>query len=379
MAGEGGAPLYERIKAELRAAIGRGEYEPGSPFVTQRELCERYGVSTTTAVKALNDLVAEGLLIRRQGRGTFVAEPAARQIRSTSGNSIACIVHGLNAAHVSNVVSGVESVCAELGYRMYLSDTARQDVAASPQREAQALREALDSGVAGIVLYPVEGHHNTDLLTEVKRHEIPMVLVDRYRPELPTDAVIVDNFSIGYQLTQHLVAAGHERILTLWSETDVTSVRDRLTGHVQALRDSGLTVRPEFTSLRPYQQLPQEQRLAMLKPVLEGDEPPTAVLCANGYVVAAAAKDLVALGKDVPTDIALAGMDDAGPFDLLPLTTVSAHLPSHELGVESMRLLSGRIDGTSASLPPRQITLSTSIHTHDSGSGYLRAVGSESA
>ncbi|MEV6266736.1 hypothetical protein AB0L64_06205 [Kribbella sp. NPDC051936] len=52
--------------------------------------------------------------------------------------------------------------------------------------------------------------------------------------------------------------------------------------------------------------------------MLDSDEPPTAVLRANGYVVAAAANDLVALGKDVPTDIALAGMDDAGPCDLLP-------------------------------------------------------------
>lgn len=81
----------------------------------------------------------------------------------------------------------------------------------------------------------------------------------------------------------------------------------------------------------------------MLRPVLESAEPPTAVLCcANGYVVAAAAKDLVALGNDVPADIALAGMDDAGPFDLLPLTT-----------------------------------LSTSTHTHHSGFGNLRAVSSE--
>src|SRR5215831_2760316 len=125
MAGEErGAPRYQQIKDELRAAVARGEYEPGSPFVTQRELCARYGVSTTTAVKALNDLVAEGLLIRRQGRGTFVAERAERAGGPGTPRTIACIVHGLRGTHVSTVVSGVESVCAELGYRMYLTDTA---------------------------------------------------------------------------------------------------------------------------------------------------------------------------------------------------------------------------------------------------------------
>ncbi|GAA4202228.1 GntR family transcriptional regulator [Actinocatenispora rupis] len=371
----GGAPLYQRIKAELRAAVGRGEYEPGSPFVTQRELCERYGVSTTTAVKALNDLVAEGLLVRRRGRGTFVAEQAERTAGSGAPSAVACIVHGLPGAHVSNLVSGVESVCSELGYRMYLADTARRDVHASPGREARALQEAIDSDVAGIVLYPVEGQHNMELLGEVQRRGIPLVLVDRYRTDIPTDAVVVDNFAIGYQLTRHLIDAGHERILTLWSETKVTSVQDRLTGHVQALRERGLPIIPALTALRPYGEQPESVRLALLQSALDSAEPPTAALCANGYVVANVAKDLVSLGRTVPGDVELAGMDDAGPFDLLGLTTVAAELPSNEMGATAMRLLAERIAGTTDG--PRHVTLPTGVHTRDATSGYLRAVGGE--
>jgi DNA-binding LacI/PurR family transcriptional regulator len=389
MAGEEGerAPRYQQIKAALRAAVARGDHEPGTPFITQRQLCERYGVSTTTAVKALNDLVAEGLLVRRQGRGTFVAEPrpaAAGPAERTatpapgSDRSVVCIVHGLNGPHVSTIVTGVESVCAESGYRMYLADTARSDIAASPRREAGALQEAVDSGVAGIVLYPVQGQHNTELLTELARGAVPIVLVDRYRPEIPTDTVTVDNFAVGYEVTRQLIAAGHERILTLWSETEVTSVRDRLSGHVQALREHQLPVRPDLTSLRAYDPLPQPARLALLRSALESAAPPTAALRANGYVAAAAAKDLVALGRSVPGDIELAGMDDAGPSDLLPLTTVAARLPSHDLGVRAMRLLLSRIDGSSEDPGPQLITLPAAVHTHDAASGYLRAVSGES-
>lgn len=381
MAGDdrGRAPRYQQIKTELRAAVARAEYEPGTPFVTQRELCERYGVSTTTAVKALNDLVAEGLLVRRQGRGTFIAEPPERTTSPARGSerSVVCIVHGLNGPHVSTVVTGVESVCAESGYRMYLADTARSDIAASPRREAEALREAVGSGVAGIVLYPVQGQHNSELLTELSQGRIPIVLVDRYRPEIPTDTVTVDNFAVGYELTRHLIAGGHERILTLWSETEATSVRDRLSGHIQALREHDLPIRPDLTSLRPYQPLPEPARLALLRSVLESAAPPTAALCANGFVVAAAAKDLVASGRSVPGDVELAGMDDAGPFDLLPLTTVAARLPSYELGAQAMRLLISRIDGSAGHPGPRHITLPTAVHTHDSTSGYLRAVSGE--
>ncbi|MBD0420224.1 GntR family transcriptional regulator [Streptomyces sp. TRM S81-3] len=58
--------------------IARGEYRPDAPFTTRREICERFEVSMGTAVRVLNELVQEGVLVRRRGRGTFVAEAAMR-------------------------------------------------------------------------------------------------------------------------------------------------------------------------------------------------------------------------------------------------------------------------------------------------------------
>src|SRR6185437_1363988 len=106
------APLYRRIKRDLRAAIARNEYRSDTPFVTQRELCERYGVSTTTAVRALNELVMEGVLVRQRGRGTFVADNATSRPVGRD-RTVACIIHGLEGPHNSAVVSGVETVCGE--------------------------------------------------------------------------------------------------------------------------------------------------------------------------------------------------------------------------------------------------------------------------
>jgi len=192
---------------------------------------------------------------------------------------------------------------------------------------------------------------------------------------VPTDVVVVDNFQTGYDLSRHLLAAGHERILTLWSETDVTSVWDRLSGHVQALREAGIPLRPEFTALRNYFDMPEPGRHALLRSVLDAPQPPTAALCSNGFVVARAAKDLVALGLSVPTDFELAGMDDDGPIDLLSLTAFAAQLPNRELGVRAMRLLADRIAGTAGTSGPQRITLPTTVRARDTAAGYLRAVG----
>ena len=69
----GPVPLYYRLREALRARILSGELAPGSPIPTENELIERYGVSRTTVREAILPLVQEGLLYRKQGKGTFVA------------------------------------------------------------------------------------------------------------------------------------------------------------------------------------------------------------------------------------------------------------------------------------------------------------------
>jgi GntR family transcriptional regulator, arabinose operon transcriptional repressor len=367
------APLYHRIKEDLRAAIRRRDYTTGAPFITQRELCERYGVSTTTAIRALNDLVAEGILVRRRGQGTFVAEPTEPELAprpdGTRPRTVGCIVHGIGGPHVTGIISGVESMCSELGYQMVLADSN-----GSPEREARALQEMVRADVSGVVAYPVQGRANIDAYGQLRNVSIPLVLVDRYLPELATDAVLPDHFAIGYEVTNRLVELGHRNLAMLWSETESTSVQERLSGHERSLREHGLPVRPGLTVTRRYWSEAEGTHPSLLRDLLADSDPPSVLLCANGYVLAAAAINLMDLGIEFPEQIELAGMDDAGPFEPLPITTVAAVLPSRELGREAMRLLAERIATGERQDDGRRIVLPISLSTRESAVGYLRAV-----
>ena len=66
-------PLYRDIAARLRDALAGGEWKPGAAIPAERRLATRFGVSIGTLRKAIDELVAANLLIRQQGRGTFVA------------------------------------------------------------------------------------------------------------------------------------------------------------------------------------------------------------------------------------------------------------------------------------------------------------------
>ncbi len=70
-------PKYYQIREILREQIA--SWPAGKPIPSEAELCQTYGVSRTTARKALDDLTHEGLLYRVQGKGTFVVVPKLRE------------------------------------------------------------------------------------------------------------------------------------------------------------------------------------------------------------------------------------------------------------------------------------------------------------
>lgn len=68
-----GTPLYQQVKQALLSALAAGEWKQGEAIPPEKPLAERFGVSIGTLRKAIDDLTAENILVRHQGRGTFVA------------------------------------------------------------------------------------------------------------------------------------------------------------------------------------------------------------------------------------------------------------------------------------------------------------------
>lgn len=74
-------PLYQQIKALILNGLQQGEWKPGEVIPSEFELAARCKVSQGTVRKAIDELAAGHLLVRRQGRGTFVATHAEQQVQ----------------------------------------------------------------------------------------------------------------------------------------------------------------------------------------------------------------------------------------------------------------------------------------------------------
>ncbi len=75
------SPLYQQIKGLILQSLEAGEWKPGEAIPSEMDLAARFRVSQGTVRKAIDELAAENLVVRRQGKGTFVATHAEQHVR----------------------------------------------------------------------------------------------------------------------------------------------------------------------------------------------------------------------------------------------------------------------------------------------------------
>jgi len=75
------SPLYQQIKALILQSLQAGEWKPGEAIPSEMDLAARFRVSQGTVRKAIDELAAENLVLRRQGKGTYVATHAEQHVR----------------------------------------------------------------------------------------------------------------------------------------------------------------------------------------------------------------------------------------------------------------------------------------------------------
>jgi GntR family transcriptional regulator len=75
------SPLYQQIKVLILQSLQSGEWKPSAAIPSEMELAARFKVSQGTVRKAIDELAAENLLVRRQGKGTFVATHAEQHVQ----------------------------------------------------------------------------------------------------------------------------------------------------------------------------------------------------------------------------------------------------------------------------------------------------------
>jgi GntR family transcriptional regulator len=102
-------PLYEQAANALREDMRKGVFHSGNRLPTESDLAEKYGISRITIRHAIDKLVKEGLVERKQGKGTFVTQPLMHKDFKRSGVSFTelCAANGKKAS-AKTILTAIE-------------------------------------------------------------------------------------------------------------------------------------------------------------------------------------------------------------------------------------------------------------------------------
>lgn len=241
-------PLYKQIQETIRTKIIAGELRPKDRVPSEQEIMEEYKVSKITVKNALTALADEGLVIRIQGKGTFVSpQPPASadsflsqgmESGSNTGNFIGLIIPTMKTRVIQQLVDHIEFYIKEAGYQLVLHITRE-----SSQEESRAIQHLTQSSeVKGLIVFPTEDETYNESLLRLSLDKFPFVFIDRYLRNIDTYRVISDNFGGSYETVSMLLRKGHRQIALISPDNTNTAIEDRTLGFERACIEHGILI-----------------------------------------------------------------------------------------------------------------------------------------
>jgi LacI family transcriptional regulator len=312
--------------------------------LTIKEVAAAAGVSTQTVSRVLNDrpdVAPETLkrvqeVIRETG---YAPNMLARSLTQGRSHVLGVVAYGLDYFGPSRVLTAIERQAAELGYAIMLTLILEPET-----NDVAHLLDSLSARqVDGIIWTIPEMRDNREWLrTRTTDLPVPVILVGgmRGRPDLPS--IAIDNAAIGCLATEHLLAGGTRHVGIITGPRTWWEAEQRLVGWRRTMQLRGREVEESLIVEGDWTASGGERALFQL---LDACPDIDAVFAANDQMALGVLHAAHRLGKRVPDELSVVGVDDIPEASHFwpPLTTVHQPLgDAGELAVQEIEELIGR-------------------------------------
>ncbi len=345
-------PKYQAVYDALHEEIRSGRLPVGARVPSEADLGTRFGASRITVGRAMRDLQQRGLVERRVGAGTFVrAAPAATAGACTFG----VLVPDLAEIEIFEPIVHGLIACQDAASHAFLWGGGEMPAAARADAAWARAQQYLARRVDGVFFAPLEDlppddPANIRIVTAFDAAGIPVVLLDRsvypYPRRGPYDLVGIDNRRAGYAITEHLLGQGARRVAFLGAMHAASTIGARRAGFREALAVLGAD---DTLASQPVPSPDDGQAIAAYLDT----HAPDAIACANDRSAARLMHTLLALGRRIPQDVRLAGIDDVEYAAWLPVPLTTLRQPARQIGGAAMAAMLDR--RAHPDRPPRDI------------------------
>lgn len=327
--------LYEKIKSDIISGV----YKSGDKIPGEKGLAEKYDISRQTVRQALSILEQNGLIERRQGSGTYVAEIVTKKKRTWN--------IGVVATHISeyifpSILRGIESELSESGFFPVLCATHNR-----VDNERKILEDFLKKPIDGLIVESTKSalpSPNMNLYKEFESRGIPVVFFNNYYPEYgDCTHVIMDDKNGGRLAANHLISNGHTKIGGLFKSDDIQGLK-RYEGMLQGLLENNITINDEWvfwfnSDNRNY--IFEEEADAIEKCIREC----SGIIAYNDEIAIKLINFLTARGYRIPKDKSIISFDNSLLSEVSTVKITSLDHPKEILGSAAARKLVAMLEG----------------------------------
>ena len=332
--------------------------------ITITDVARHAGVSTATAGRVLGGYGYASNEVRDRVRASAEAmgyrpNLLARGLITGRTKTIGVVAGDIQSPFYASMLRGISDIARTEGFGVIVTNTDERS-----DREVEAVQLLLEKQVDGLIVAP------SDLLKSPHLHAAieggcPVVQVDRIVAGLPADSVTVDNRGAARDAVAHLIDAGHRRIGIVAElersayagvgafvsaveagQVETTSLFpswQRLYGYLDAHRNAGIAVNPEFIA-RVGEYSVAAGKVETLK-LLGRPRRVSALFTADGLMSAAAMDAITSLDMTIPTDTSLICFDDLDWMRFAKPGISAVVQPLLELGETAAKIVLSRIVG----------------------------------
>ena len=346
------------ISEKLRQEILSGKFDETRKLPSEHQLMRRFSVARETVRAALKELLDKNLVDRRPGYGTFLVERA----EISAARKFGVIMPDAYYPFYARICRGIELAAKKQGWAILSAALGSGGMRERALRAVEFAEVCKRERVSGVFFQPLQflkdgEKFNRAILKVFENAKIPVILLDSDFVASPNrseyDLVGVDNTNVGYTLARHMIAAGAKRLIYFSNPLPAPTSLKRGTGVGVAVTEAGL----KWTKDRVFFADPEDTRAA--ERLFRSAKRPDAIIAVNDFIAVKLLKTLKAIGKRVPEDVLLAGVngDPIAEESDPPLTTMAQ--PCERIGEAAVQLMFQRL--ADPDLPPRTIQLSAQL------------------
>lgn len=321
------------LLAHLERTVRERRLRSGTQLGTELALAEQYGISRMTVRRAVDYLVAEGLIERRAGQGLFATGKVA------SGLLVQVVVPVLASSdQCTKVARGAMEHGDGHGCEVLI-----RDCGGELGEELGFMQELPQSNSEGAIIVSLHHPRFAQSIFAIQQTGYPMVLVDDQPEYVEVSTVIADNYGGGYRVGEEFVRLGHRRVGFVGCLQHLTA-RQRFEGMRDAMLDAGLPFDRSLTANLDIRGGVFDKSAAPLQgdalgELMTAPGRPTALFFSDDARAQIAYHQLAALGIKVPGDVSVVGFDNSEVCEQVHPPLASVEQPSFEMGRQAMEML----------------------------------------